>query len=85
MVSNAISAVTDPECSVYPSSCSSSCATHQRAAAHAEPTAENSACCIVQEKAHTIILVQRNQNKGTRTFLDYDGVPAAVDGMLLNG
>ena len=36
--------------------------------------------CLWQEKAHTIILVQRSQNKSTRSFMDYEGVPAAVDG-----
>ncbi|CAL8469589.1 g9130 [Coccomyxa elongata] len=33
------------------------------------------------EKSHTIILVQRTQAKNSRTFLDYETLSRAVDGI----
>lgn len=33
------------------------------------------------EKAHTIILVQKTASKASRTFLDYETVSGAVDGI----
>lgn len=35
---------------------------------------------FVQDKSHTIILVQKTQSKASRTFLDYNTVSGAVDG-----
>ncbi len=35
---------------------------------------------ILQDKSHTIVLVQRTQSKASRTFLDYNTVSGAVDG-----
>lgn len=36
----------------------------------------------VQDKSHTIILVQRTQAKNSRTFLDYETLSGAVDGPI---
>jgi hypothetical protein len=35
-----------------------------------------------QDKSHTIILVQRTQAKNSRTFLDYETLSGAVDGLI---
>ena len=32
------------------------------------------------ETAHTIVLIQYNLQDNTRTYLDYEGLPRALDG-----
>lgn len=37
---------------------------------------------LPQDKSHTIILVQKTASKASRTFLDYETVSGAVDGVF---
>mmetsp|Transcript_64486 Transcript_64486/g.181421 ORF Transcript_64486/g.181421 Transcript_64486/m.181421 type:complete len:107 (+) Transcript_64486:72-392(+) len=34
-----------------------------------------------EQKRHTIVLVQFEEQKETRTYIDYEGVPEALDGV----
>lgn len=36
---------------------------------------------MVPAQRHTIILIQPTTNRATRTFMDYESVPAAMDGI----
>lgn len=36
----------------------------------------------MQSSRHTIILMQPSQNRATRTFMDYESISQAMDGMF---
>ena len=36
------------------------------------------------ETSHTIVLVQYNLQDSSRTYLDYEGLPRALDGVFLS-
>ncbi|RZC88947.1 hypothetical protein C5167_030640 [Papaver somniferum] len=37
---------------------------------------------MANNNKHTIILMQASQNRATRTFMDYESISQAIDGML---
>eukprot|EP00803_Ostreobium_quekettii_P000934 evm.model.scf_414EXC.2 EVM.evm.TU.scf_414EXC.2 scf_414EXC:12463-16251(-) len=37
---------------------------------------------LVLNGRHTILLIQGTRNKATRTYLDYESVPLAMDGLI---
>ncbi|TVU29291.1 hypothetical protein EJB05_20851, partial [Eragrostis curvula] len=39
--------------------------------------------CILQAGRHTIILMQPSQNRASRTFMDYNSINHALDGMII--
>ena len=37
-------------------------------------------CAVQMETSHTIVLIQYNLQSSSRTYLDYEGLPRALDG-----
>ena len=44
------------------------------------PARSARACAVQMETSHTIVLIQYNLQSSSRTYLDYEGLPRALDG-----